>query len=114
MSDKLFLLAPGFESESRQEYCPECAEVWGLISYYPFIKEAFEIVYLPIEKPRRRIVELIGEENQNCPTLMLEDSSPVFGGCGIQVNNGRTFINNARDIGVYFSKRFGLPRPRGH
>lgn len=111
--DTLFLLAPGFEDKNRQEYCPECAEIWGLISYYPFVKETIEVVYQPISKPRSEIVRALGEENQNCPTLMLNDSSPVFSDCGIQVNNGRTFINNAKDIGRYLARKFGTPYPRG-
>lgn len=112
--DILFLLAPGFEDNERREYCPECAEMWGLLSYYPAIKESLEIVYQNITKPRKEIVELLGEEHQNCPTLVLEDSSPVFTDCGIQVNNGKSFIDNARDIGTYYSKRYGTPLPRGH
>ena len=111
--DILFLLAPGFEDQGQRQYCPECAEIWGLLSYYPAIKESVNIVYQGIEKPRKEIVSLLGEENQNCPTLILLDSSPVFTDCGIQVNQGKTFIDNARDIGKYYSMRFGTAMPRG-
>jgi len=112
-NDLLFLLAPGFEDNARREYCPECAELWGLLAYYPSIKDSVNVVYQNIIKPRKEIVALLGEEHQNCPTLMLQDSSPVYTNCGIQVNNGRTFIDNARDIGKYYSARFGTPMPRG-
>ena len=33
--DTLFLLPPGFADNNRREYCPECAEIWGVLSYYP-------------------------------------------------------------------------------
>jgi len=107
--DTLFLLAPGFYDNSRREYCPECAEVWGLLSYFPSIKESVNIIYQPIEKPRKDIVFLLGDKNQNCPTLVLSEDSLSFKNCGIMKKSGHRFINNARDIG----QRYGTPIPRG-
>lgn len=112
--DLLFLLPPGFEDNNRREYCPECAEMWGVLSYFPAIKEGLIIHYQPIERPRADLVERLGDKNQNCPTLILNEASPRFDDCGILRKNGHYFINNARDIGVYFSKRYGTPHPRGH
>ena len=63
--DILFLLAPGFEDKNRREYCPECAELWGVLSYFPAIKEAVEIRYQSIGRPRAAMVDLLGDENQN-------------------------------------------------
>ncbi len=111
--DILFMLAPGFMDNERLEYCPECAEMWGLLAYYPAIKESVNIVHQTFEKPRKEIVCLLGEEHQNCPTLLLLDSSPVYPDCGIEVNNGKTYIDNARDIGRYYAHRYGIPMPRG-
>ncbi len=112
--DSLFLLAPGFSDNERQEYCPECAEVWGLLSYFPTIKESVDICYQPISRPRTDLIELLGQENQNCPTLILSDSSPNLERCGIRLYNGLRFIDNARDMGLYYAQRFSLPAPRGH
>ena len=111
--DTLFLLAPGFFDNERREYCPECAEMWGLLSYYPAIKDSAAIVYQPIAKPRGDIVALLGDKNQNCPTLVLSTDSPSFDNCGILHKSGHRFINNARDIGRYYSQRFGTAIPRG-
>ena len=111
--DTLFLLAPGFSDNDRREYCPECAEMWGLLSYFPAIKESVEINYQPIVRPRADIVALLGDKNQNCPTLILSGDSPRFDNCGIMQKNGHRFINNARDIGKYYAQRFGTPYPRG-
>ena len=112
--DTLFLLAPGFMDNDRYEYCPECAEVWGLLAYYPAIKESVEIIYQAISRPRHDIVNLLGATNQNCPTLVLSDGSSEYSGCGIQQCNGLRFIDNAKDIGLYYSQRFGTASPRGH
>ena len=87
--------------------------MWGLLSYYPAIKESVDVNYQPITKPRADIVSLLGDKNQNCPTLLLSEDSPSFENCGIMHKNGHRFINNARDIGRYYSQRFGTPVPRG-
>lgn len=112
--DILFLLAPGFEDNDRREYCPECAEMWGLLSYFPAIKDSVEINYQPIAKPRADIVAMLGDKNQNCPTLILSETSPDFDTVGIMKKNGHRFINNARNIGQYYARRYGTPWPRGH
>jgi len=111
--DTLFLLAPGFTDNSRREYCPECAEMWGLLSWFPALKESLNIVYVPIEKPRAAMSELLGDKNQNAPTLILHDHSPGFDDVGIMRKSGHRFINNARDIGKYYTRRDGTPWPRG-
>ena len=111
--DTLFLLPPGFVGNDRREYCPECAEMWGLLAYFPAIKESLSIQYVGIEKPRAGLTELLGEKNQNAPTLILHPNSPVFEGCGIADNHGHRFIDNARSIGKYYAQRFGTPWPRG-
>ena len=111
--DTLFLLAPGFYDNERREYCPECVEMWGILSYFPAIKESVDIHYQPIARPRADLVALLGDKNQNCPTLILAEGSPSFENCGIMQKNGHRFINNARDIGKYYAQRFGTPYPRG-
>lgn len=70
-------------------------------------------MYESIERPRKKMVSLLGPENQNCPTLILAEESPWFENCGIAEHKGRRFINNARDIGRYYAQRFGTSHPRG-
>lgn len=111
--DTLFLLPPGFEDNGRREYCPECAEMWGLLHYFPAVKEGLEIRYQAIEKPRREMVDLLGTEHQNCPTLVLNETAPDSAAATIRTARGVRFIDNARDIGKYFADRYGAPFPRG-
>lgn len=111
--DTLFLLPPGFSDNSRREFCPECAEIWGVLSYFPAIRESVEIVYQTIAKPRPELTALLGDKNQNCPTMLLADGSPDFEDCGIMHKSGHRFINNARDIAKYWAARYGTPYPRG-
>ncbi|MEL7491787.1 MAG: DUF3088 family protein [Pseudomonadota bacterium] len=111
--DILFLLAPGFEDNSRREYCPECAEAYGLLAYFPAIKDSVEIRYQPIARPRAEMVALLGDAHQNCPTLVLHETAPGSDHAAIREENGRRFIDNARDMGKYFADRYGAPFPRG-
>lgn len=110
--DILFLLPPGFVSAGRREYCPECAEVWGLLHYFPAILASVDIRYQPIDRPRPEMTAMLGDGRQNCPTLALDPSSPAEEPF-IQAANGVRFVDSARDIGRYYAARFGTPHPRG-
>ncbi|NNL90206.1 MAG: DUF3088 domain-containing protein [Marinicaulis sp.] len=111
--DQLFLLAPGFEDNNRREYCPECAEMWGLLAYYPAIRESLEIHYEPLAHPRGGLTSLLGEGNWNCPTLVIADGADAGESATVRTENGRQFLDNARDIGKYFAHKFGTATPRG-
>jgi hypothetical protein len=87
--------------------------MWGIINYFPIIKPSLEIIYTSIEKPRKKLADMIGYENQNCPTLILSDISPIYQDCGLLSVNGYNFLNNVRDIGRYYFQRFGTSYPRG-
>ena len=115
MRDQLFLLPPGFVDNARREYCPECAEIWGLLHYFPAIKESLDIVYEPIGHPRPALTAALGEGEWNCPTLVLAAIAPGIDpeAAGIQERRGRFYIDNARDIGRYFMLQYGTPAPRG-
>ena len=45
--------------------------MWGVLSYYPSIKEAVDIRYESIDHPRAGLVKLLGAGRHNCPTLVL-------------------------------------------
>lgn len=108
--DQLFLLPPGFEDRGERQYCPECAEVWGLLAYYPAIRETLEVIYQPVLHPRPVLVSRLGEGTWNCPTLILDEGSPD--GEGIKTEGQSRYIDNARDLGRYWAGRFGTARPR--
>jgi hypothetical protein len=56
---------------------------------------------------------LLGEENQNCPTLVLADGVDAGSHAEVKESNGVRFLDNARDIAKYFAHRYGTPFPRG-
>jgi Protein of unknown function (DUF3088) len=116
--DIIFLLAPGFEEPMskhgrRREYCPECAEIWGVLNYFPAILHGLDICYQPIVRPRAEMVDMLGEDHQNCPTLVLAQGVDAGAAAAVKTANGHIFLDNARDIGKYFAHRYGVAVPRG-
>ncbi|MEX1250768.1 MAG: DUF3088 family protein [Hyphomonas sp.] len=112
--DTLFLLPPGFAANGRREFCPECAELWGLLSWYPALKETLDIVYVGIDHPRAPITALLSEGRHNAPTLVLHADSPRAESVPYTQSNGHTYLPSARLIAKHFSALHGTPVPRGH
>lgn len=109
----LFLLPPGFEDNQRREFCPECAELWGVLHYYPAIKEALDIVYVDIDHPRLPICEMLGEGRWNAPTLVFSPGLDIAAGLRMRSSNGLSYLDSARDIAKYFALQYGTAVPRG-
>ncbi len=111
--DTLFLLPPGFEANGRREFCPECAEIWGLLAWYPALKETVDVVYVGIDHPRGPIVSLLGPGRHNAPTLILAPDTPRTPDVTYSEANGHAFLPAARLIARHFAGLYGTPMPRG-
>lgn len=109
----LFLLPPGFADNGRREFCPECAEIWGLLHYFPAIKETLDIRYAPLAHPRAEMVAILGEGRWNCPTIILAEDAPYLEHRDVKISNGRRYLDSARAIARYFADVYGTPFPRG-
>ncbi len=108
--DTLFLLPPGFADRGERQYCPECAEIWGVLAYYPAIRETLNVVYEPVAHPRPGLVERLGDGRWNCPTLVLGVDSPD--GPNVQSANGQRYLDSAKEIGRYWAAIYGTAVPR--
>ena len=97
---KLFLLKPDFQDVNRNAdaryICPPCTMLEGILSFYPRLRTELEVNYVDFQRPRPAIVELIGEANQGCPVLILEDGS---------------FINESDDIIRHLVEKHGVGKP---
>ena len=114
---KLFLLKPDFLDKKidaqTKFYCPYCAMVLGVLNYYPELKEKLDISFIDFERPRKQIVELIGEENQGCPNLVISKNE-VEGLNDISYLNtygDYYFINSAPLIAKYLSAKYNVGTP---
>jgi len=74
----LFLLKEDFPDGAGLPYfCPDCATIAGVLSYFPKLRHSLDIRYADFPAARAEIVALIGNDNQNCPVLILDKSPPL-------------------------------------
>jgi len=74
--DRLFLLKPGFEDPAypgQLFYCWHCALIEGVLASFPALGDRLDIERVDWQRPRRAVIELAGEDNQNLPLLVLKD-----------------------------------------
>jgi hypothetical protein len=76
---KLFLIKADFKDLKRADglnyFCPDCVTIEGLLSFYPELRNELEVNYVDFNRPRKGLVDLLGEENQSCPVLVLENGT---------------------------------------
>ena len=115
--DQLFLLHPNFkdnriEPENQLYYCPHCAMIEGVIKYFPELDQLIDINYVDFPRPRKNIIDLIGEENQGCPVLVIPNSSknqsdyPYF-----KSHGDHLFCNDKYDIVKYLASKYSIALP---
>ena len=111
--DTLFLLKPGFVDADKAWFCPYCAQVAGMLAYFPQLRETLDIVEVDFPRPRRAIVELVGEAQQSCPVLVLADASelPPELNEDLLLVQGRRVIGRTKAILHYLAASRGLPLP---
>lgn len=117
MKPKLFLLQPGFPDEKispvgQVYYCPHCVFLEGVLAYYPKLNEELDVERVPFARPRQKIVAVLGEEHQFCPSLILLKSD-VAGSMpeGFQSTQDHYFTNDENVIARYLAERYGIGLP---
>lgn len=111
--DRLYLLKPDFlDLEKGPYFCPGCAQMVGLLEFYPVLKQRLEVRFLDFLRPRPELVELLGEENQSCPVLVLKEGAPDLPSTlTIQQHRGRWFVEGAEEISRYLAFAYGIGIP---
>lgn len=109
MTDKLFLMKPGFTNAGMGPfYCGDSVSVEGFLSFFPELRGKIDVAYVEFPRPRRPIADLLGDENQSIPVLIL-DGEPGSDRVAVRQAKGVSFITNERDIRRYLSAKFALP-----
>lgn len=113
LSGILFLLPPDFAdpafSKTDSYFCPSCAMVEGFLSYFPQVREKLIFEYLDFPRPRKVLVERLGEARQSCPVLILGPDAPFTE--NLDSVEGGFVIQDATEITRYLGKVFGLSLP---
>jgi glutathione S-transferase len=99
MKDTLYILAPGFEDPAylgKTFYCWHCALMEGVLASFPELADRLDVRRIAWPKPRREVAELLGEDNQSLPVLVLAEGG---------------FINDKDAILTALTERHGFPHP---
>ncbi|WP_349962711.1 DUF3088 domain-containing protein [Rhizobium sp. ZPR3] len=107
--DKLFLIAPGFADPKHPGVsfvCPYCNAIEGLLASFPDLASAIDVERVAFLRPRQKVIEVAGEENQSLPLLILADNPPDDAGDW----NGTRFVNSTDRILELLAERHGFPR----
>ena len=111
--DILFLLTPGFTDSARDTqgityYCPDCAFLEGVLAYCPDLRTQLDIRSISYPRPRPAIVELVGDEDQGCPHLILDPANHRFVDAAKFHRFGdRLHTSDTRVIVDYLTARYG-------
>jgi len=110
--DKLYLLKPDFHDQGKIYFCPACAEMVGLLEFYPALKQIIDVHYVNYPRPRAELAPLLGEENQSCPVLVLGTVPPNLPShLKVQYANKRAFVEGPREIAEYLAHVHGTGIP---
>lgn len=109
--DILFLLDPEFETKGYRRFCPDCALVRGFLEFYPEVKASLDIRMVAPPRPRAQIVELLDEEHQGAPVLILNSGHPLPEGLHPEEVQGRIFLTDEREILLYLGLTRGVGVP---
>lgn len=110
MKDTLFILRPGFFSgDEGPFYCGDSVAVEGLLSFFPQLRSDVEVHYIDAPRPRKAILELIGEANQSAPVIVLGSGQTVKdSSIDVREHNGTRFIDVPDNIRRYLSSQYGV------
>ncbi|CAN7698071.1 DUF3088 domain-containing protein [Rhizobium rhizogenes] len=106
--DKLFLISPGFSDPKHPGttfVCPHCNGIEGLLASFPDLAASIDVERVPFARPRQKIIDAIGEENQSLPVLILAGEAPADAGN----RNGTRFVSATDRILELLSERHGFP-----
>jgi len=110
--DKLFLLRPGFEDPAfpgQLFYCWHCALMEGVLASFPELAWRLDVERIAWPRPRDAVVELVGQDNQSVPLLVLAEGATSRYQTG--TFEGRGFIADKDKILAALSERHGFPDP---
>jgi hypothetical protein len=110
--DRLFLLSPNFEDPAypgQRFYCCHCALLEGLLASFPTLEKRVDVERIAWPRPRQAVINLVGEENQSLPLLVLASDAPGELATG---SHGRVHFVAGKDaILRVLSLRHGIPDP---
>lgn len=104
MKDRLYILASPFQDGGFEWYCNDCATMEGALLANPHWNQKIEVHRIGFPRPRRELVELVGEDYQGLPMLVME----AAGAPGDAMRVGEfAILKDIRAIGRALASRHG-------
>ncbi len=72
MKDQLFILKAPFVDGGFDWYCNDCATLEGALLVNPHWATKIDVRRIGFPRPRREVIELVGEEHQGLPMLVMD------------------------------------------
>ena len=110
--DRLFLLKPNFEDPAypgQRFYCWHCALLEGVLASFPSLQSKIHVERIAWPKPRQAVVDIVGEDNQSLPLLVLAADAPDE--LATRKFRGQKFVDDTAAILAVLSRRHGIPCP---
>lgn len=108
--DKLFILKSDFVDPAYPDerfYCWTCVLMEGLLSIFPELNQKIDVERVAFQRPRKHVINLVGEVNQSLPTLVLADDAPL--GMETGEHEGIRFVKGKDEILNALSQRHNIP-----
>lgn len=109
--DTLFILKAPFEDAAMAGtwFCTACATMEGALLANPHWANRIDVRRSAFPRPRREIINLIGEENQSMPVLILAAASTSS--VEAKEYQGRYFLDDPKPITRYLAATHGGAGP---
>ena len=110
--DTLLLLLPNFEDPAypgRVFYCSHCALIEGVLASFPEHATRIDVQRVAWPRPRKTLVELLGNANQSLPVLVLAEGQQSRHQTG--THKGIAFIDDTNKLLAALSELHGFPDP---
>jgi len=91
----------------------DLAQVIGMLTYYPQLRDTVDVVELPWPRPRQPLVDLLGEDHQALPLLVLglATAPAAVDRVTIALARGRHYVEKTVEILRYLAATRGVPGP---
>lgn len=111
MKDTLFVYSRSFNDGTKEAFCPYSAQVIGFLTYYPEVRETLDLVEIGFRRPREALVDMLGEQYQSAPMLILGGDPVAVPGVTVGEANGHRFVEKTIEILRYLAATRSVPGP---
>jgi len=82
-----------------------------LLAYFPRLRDEIDVVQVAFERPRPAIIDMLGEDNQGCPVIVLADRERAAKfDLPFKEFEGKAFIDDEKTILAYLSLTYKVSR----